>query len=160
MAASSRSRSGSATGVLSIGARDSRPAARAHPDDAQVAEVDREPAPAAQVLDERRDLVGLDLPAAAASRAEQVAVLHVGQDMELLAPVEPVCVAEISDLFEDVERPIDRRGDERGIERLAPPDQLGAGHVAIGRGQHLDEEPALRSPSKAALVEPLADARP
>ena len=114
----------------------------------------------ASVDDEGRGLVGLDLPRRPAVDAVEVAVDGGRQDVELLAPVGAVAVAQQAELLEDVERPIHGRGDRPGVDRPAALDELGPRHVAIGLRQDLDERPALGRPAQAAGSQPVADVAP
>ena len=82
------------------------------------------------------------------------------QDVEFLAAVRAVAVAEQAELLEHVERPVDGRGDGPGIDRPAAFDQLGARHVAVGASEDVDEDPSLRRPAEAASVELVADIGP
>ena len=75
-------------------------------------------------------------------------------------PVGCVAVADEADLLEHVERSVDGRRDRRRVDRAAALDELGAGHVAVGLGQHLEERPTLWRPAQAPLMERLADRRP
>ena len=86
--------------------------------------------------------------------------IAAGQDVELLAAVGAVAVAEQPELLEDVERPVDGRWDRLGVDRAAALDQLGAGHVAVGLRQDLDQRASLRRPAQAARAEPLAHVGP
>ena len=92
--------------------------------------------------------------------AVQVAVHGAGQDVVLLATVGPVAVADDPELLEDVEGPVDRRGDGRRIALPAPLDELGAGDVALGLGQHRDERAPLGRPAEPAVVQALAHGSP
>ena len=76
-----------------------------------------------------------------------------GQDVVLLASVGAVGVADEAHLLEDVERPIDGRGDRAGVDGPAALDELGAGDVAVGGGQDRDEQPPLGRPAEPALAE-------
>ena len=60
----------------------------------------------------------------------QVPVLLDRQDVELLAAIDPVVVAEIAEVLEDVERPVDRRRRRSRIDGPAALDQLGTRHVS------------------------------
>ena len=80
------------------------------------------------------------------------------QDVELLAAVGAVAVAEDAELLEDVERPVDGRGDRVRVELPAALDQLGAGHMAVGPRQDLDEDASLRRPAQAARAQPVGKA--
>ena len=101
-----------------------------------------------------------DLPGRVAPEAGQVTVLHVRQDMELLAPVGRVTMAEEADLLEHVERAVDRRGDGRRIQLTAALDEFGTCDVAVGPGKDLDEHATLRGPAQSAGVQSLANRRP
>ena len=82
------------------------------------------------------------------------------QDVELLAAVGAVAVAQQAELLEDVERSIDRRGDRPGIDRPAALDELGPGDMAVGLRQDLDERPPLWRPAQAAGAKPVAHVAP
>ena len=105
-------------------------------------------------------LVRLDLPRRSAIDAMQVAVDGGRQDVELLAAVGAVAVAQQAEFLEDVERPVDGRGDGARVDLAAAFDQLGAGHVAVGLRQDLDERPPLRCPAQAARTQTVADTGP
>ena len=96
-------------------------------------------------------LVRPDLPRFAAADAVEVAVLVVGEDVELLATVGAVAVADEAELLEDVERPVDGRGDCRRVEISAAIDELAARDVTRRLREDLDERPPLRRPAQAAL---------
>ena len=120
----------------------------------------RKPRASCEVVHQAGDLVGPDLPGAMAERAVQVTVLARRSDVELLASVEPVGMADEADVLEDIQRAVDRR--RRGLRVLgaAALHQLGARDVSVGPGEHLDEQPALRRPAQPTLVEALADLVP
>lgn len=80
----------------------------------------------------------------------KVPVLRRRQNMELLAPIRTMGVAHEAKLLEDVERSIDRRGDDRGIAFTTALDKFRAGHVAPARRQDLDEGAALIRPALPA----------
>ena len=82
------------------------------------------------------------------------------QDVELLAAIRGVAMADESKFLEDVERPVDRRGDRRRVGRAASFDKVGAGDVPLGPRQDLDQGPPLRRPSEPAGAKAVADARP
>ena len=140
---------------------ESRRAVGAAAGDRQVGDVDREAAPA---LERRRPAPAASSASisqvVAAADAVQVAVDRRRQDVELLAAVGAVAVAEQAELLEDVERPVDGRGDRARVDLAAALDELGAGHVAVGLRQDLDQRPALRRPAQAARAQPVADAGP
>jgi hypothetical protein len=93
-------------------------------------------------------VVAGEFPRAGTQATVQVGVLHGRQDVELLATVCPVAVTDDAELLENVERPIDGRWDRVRIEGPAAIDQLRAGHVAVGVGKYLDEDPPLRGPAQ------------
>ena len=76
-------------------------------------------------------------------------MLSGGQDVELFATVRAMAVADDPELLEDVEGPIDGRGDRVRVARTTPVDELGTGHMAVDLGQDLDEDPPLRASSAA-----------
>ena len=90
----------------------------------------------------------------------EVAVLARRQHVELLAPVGTVAMADQPQVFEHVQRPIDRRWDCRRVERPAPLDELAAGDVAVRPGQHLDQRPALGRPAQPAGAQAFAYVAP
>ena len=94
-------------------------------------DVDREAAPALERRHEARRLAGFDLPGRPAIDAVQVAVDGGRQDVELLPPVGGMAVDEQPELLEDVERPVDGRGDRARVDLAAALDQLGTRDVAI-----------------------------
>src|ERR1051325_9309100 len=102
------------------------PARAAGAHDRHVREVDTEAAAGLKRADERCGLAGRDLPRPAARPAVEVAVLHRRHDVKLFAPIGAVAVADEAEPFEDVERPIDGRGDRLRVDLAAPLDQLGA----------------------------------
>ena len=107
--------------------------------------VDLEPAAGIERLDRRDDapVIAVKLPLATARAAVEVAVLGRRQDVKLLPPVRAVTMAQDAQLFQDVERSVDGRGDRVRVELAAALDQLHAGDVAVGPRQDLDED-ALR----------------
>ncbi len=109
---------------------------------------------------DRVGLVGRDLPRRPAAPAVEMAVVGRRQDVELLAPVHAVVVAEVAQALEDVERPVHRRRGRRRVELAAALDELRPGHVAVAAAQHLDQRPALRRPAQALRVEAVADLVP
>ena len=125
------------------------PAARAATDEGQVRHVDLEVALRRERPEGGHDgrIVGGQVGLAAAATAVQVAVLGRRQDVELLATVGRVAVADDAELLEDVEGAVHGRGDGARVEGPAAVDQLGAGDVAVGLRQDLDEDPPLRASS-------------
>src|SRR5262245_26308450 len=111
----------------------------AAPRDREMAHVDREGATVLEGVDERSRLVGVDLPRRPAAVAMEMTVDRGRQDVELLASVGAVAMAQEAELLEDVERPIDGRGDRLGIDRPTAIDELGAGHVTVGLREDLDQ---------------------
>ena len=71
-------------------------------------------------------IVRREIPATTAAAAVEVAVLLLGQDVELLPAVRAMAVAQDPELLEHVEGAIDRRRDRPRIERPAAFDELGA----------------------------------
>jgi hypothetical protein len=125
-------------------------------------DIDREAATGFEGRHGARDggILGGQLPGLAAAPTIEVSVLCGGQDVELLATVRPVAVADDPEALEDVERSIDGRWDRVGIDGPTALDELRAGDVTVGRRQDLDEDPPLRCPAKAARPEPIRDAGP
>lgn len=101
-----------------------------------------------------------DLDRLTALSTVQVAVLDERQDVELLAAVGPVTVAQDTEVLEDIQGPIDRRWDGAGVQCPAALDELGARHVTIGLSEDLDQDPALRGPAQAAGTEAVRDTGP
>ena len=99
----------------------------------------------------------VDLPRGATRRAVQVAMLAGRQDVELLAPVCVVAVANEADLLEEVESSVHGRGRRPGVTGPASLDQLGAGDVPIRSCEHLDNRLPLRCPAQAAAPQHVAD---
>lgn len=118
-------------------------------DDRHVRQIDREAATGLDRGDHLRRLIGPDLPRAAAVLAVEVAVLALGQDVELLPSVGAVGMTDEAELLEDVERPVHGRGDGPGVQRPAALDEIRAGDMAVGRRKDLDEGPPLRRPAQA-----------
>ena len=118
--------------------------------------------PSTDGVDRRDDdrVVGPQLPRAGADPAVQVGVLGGREDVEFLAAIGAVAVADDPELLEDVERPLDGRGDGVRRKRATAFDELRAGDVAIDLGEHLDEDPTLRGPAQAAGTELVGDACP
>ena len=100
------------------------------------------------------------LPRRAALRTVEVAVLRRREDVELLAAIGAVAVAEESELLQDVERPIDRRRRGRRVARAATLHQVRPGDVAVGRGEHLDHRSPLRRPAEPTRTQALVDGGP
>jgi hypothetical protein len=92
--------------------------------------------------------------------ALKVTVLGDRQDVEFLASVRCVAVTHHADLLEDVERPIDRRRDGRGVHLATSLDQLGTGHMSGGPGQDIEEDPALGRPTQPAVVQAVPHRNP
>jgi hypothetical protein len=122
-----------------------------------VREVDLEAALGVERRDDRRGLVGADLPAGAAGLAVEMAMHGAGEDVVLLATRGTVAVADDPELLENVQRPVDRRGDRGRVALPAALHQLGAGDVALGLRQDLDERAALGRPAEPAVAEAPAD---
>ncbi len=68
-------------------------------------------------------------------------------DVEFLAPVRPVAVAENAQVLQDVQRPVDGRRDGPGVHFPAALDELGSGDVTVRPRQDLDEGPTLGRPA-------------
>ena len=83
------------------------------------------------------------------------------QDVELLAPVGAVAVAEQAELLEHVERAIDGRGDRA---RGRSPGSARRARTPVTWpsvfDEDLDERPALWRPAQAAGAQPVAHVRP
>src|SRR5207237_8773127 len=77
--------------------------------DRQVRQLDPESACLGDGGDERGGLAGIDLPCLAAGHAVEMAVLVVRHDVELLATVGGMAVADEAELLEDVERSVGGR---------------------------------------------------
>ena len=115
----------------------------AAPDDGDVGQVDREAAGTLERGHDRGTLVGTDLPGRAAGPAVEVPMLGIREDVVLLAAVRAVAVAHDAQLLEDIERPVDGRGDRRRVMVAAAVDKIGAGHVAVSLRKHRDQGPSL-----------------
>ena len=87
-------------------------------------------------------------------------MLDLGQDVELLAAVGAMAVADQTELLENVQRPVDRRRRRLRVDLAAALDELAAGDMAVGLRQDVDERPALGRPPQAALMETLAEVPP
>ncbi len=74
------------------------------------------------------------------------------EDVELLAAIDAVVMAEIAEVLEDIEGPVDRRRRRRRIDRAAALDELRTGDVTGGPRQDVDKRPALGRPAEAAGV--------
>ena len=61
----------------------------------------------------------------------EVAVLDLGQDMELLTAICPVAVAHQTEVLENVEGPVDRRRRRLRVDLATPLDELAAGDVPV-----------------------------
>lgn len=85
-----------------------------------------------------------------------MAVLGVGKDVVLLAPLGIVPMPHQSQLLQQVERAVHGRGDGCGFQHAASIDQIGAGHVALRPSQHLDDRPSLWRPALTAPAKPIA----
>lgn len=107
-----------------------------------------------------RSLRALELPGGAALGAVQVAVLLKWPDVELLAAIGTVAMADQAELLEHIERPIHRGWDRGGVPRATALHELRAGDMPIGLSQDLDHRPALGSPAQAALTEAIAHGVP
>ena len=81
--------------------------------------------------DEHRRLLGRDLPGRPAIDAMQVTVERIGQDVEFLAPVRAMAVAQDAEFLQDIQGPIDGRGDRGRIQLTAALDELSTRHVAV-----------------------------
>ena len=87
-------------------------------------------------------------------------MLRGGQDVELLPTVRAMAMPDDAELFEDVERPIDRGRDGVGVAHATALDELRAGDVAVDLGKDLDQDPALRCPAQSAGAQLARDRRP
>ena len=125
-----------------------------------MADVELEPVTLPEGGRDRLAALLVDLPRVAAYRAVEVAVAHGGQDVELLAAIGAVAVADEAELLEDVERAVDGRRGGRGVPRPAALDELGAGDVTVRRGEHLDDGLALWRPAQTALPQQAVDRLP
>src|SRR5512143_1366233 len=128
--------------------------------DGEVGEVDLEATCRTQPVDQRPCLVGRELPAPAAARADEMTVIRRRVDVELLAPLASVAVADEPDLLEHVERPVHGRRGRRRVDRPAALDQVRARDVAVNSGQDLEQDAPLRRPAQPARAEPAADVGP
>lgn len=77
-------------------------------------------------------------------------------DVEFLAAVKPMGVANEADLLHDAERPVDRGRCGLGIDRAATLDELAAGDMTVGRLEDFNDQPALGRPAHAPAMEVLA----
>ena len=137
-----------------------RAALRAAADDGQVREVDLKSPAASERADQPAGLTPVDLPAAAAVRAAQMAVLCLRQDMELFAPVGAVGVADQLQVFEDIQRAVHGRWRCLRVCRAAAIEKLRGGYVALGVGQDAYQETTLRCPPKTPRAQTVAGSRP
>ena len=148
---------------MAIGGRYALAAVGAATDQGQVRDIDLEAAAALEGVERCHARPGRRWPGPTRPpqrAAVQVAVLGRRQDVELLAPIGAVAVADDAELLEDVERAVDGGGDRARVDRPTALDQLGPGHVAVGRGEDLDEDAPLRRPAQAASAEALRDGLP
>jgi len=132
------------------------------PGECQMRHVDLEAASCTDGLDGRDDdrIVGRQLPGTGADAAVEVRVLGGRQDVELLAPIGSMAVADHAELLEDVERSVDGRRDRVRIARATTVDELRPGDVAVDLGQHLDEDPPLGRPAQSLGTKLIGDAGP
>src|SRR4029079_6247008 len=72
------------------------------------------------------------------------------QDVVLLAAVGGVAVGQVAELLEDVERAVDGRRGRVRVPGPAAVDELRSGHVALGAGDHVEDEPPLGRPAETA----------
>jgi hypothetical protein len=114
-------------------------------------DVDGEPARAfegSERADDGRIILGkVPLPAAVA--AVEMPVPALGQDVEFLAAVDAVGMAQDAEVLQHIEGAVHGRRDGPRVEVATALDELGAGDVAIGPGQDLNEDPPLRGPAQA-----------
>jgi hypothetical protein len=96
-----------------------------------VGDVDGEAATSSHGIDDSGCLIRRNLPGRTAGGAVEMPVDRGGPDVELLAPVGAVAVAEQAEPFEDVERAIDGRRDRRRVDLPAALDELGPRDVAV-----------------------------
>jgi len=105
-------------------------------------------------------VIGGQIGLAPTASTVEVPVLGRREDMELLAAIGGVAVADDTEVLEDVERPVHRRRDGPRIEGATAVDQLGAGDVAVRVRQHLYEDPALRGPAQPTGSQSTGDVIP
>ena len=84
-------------------------------------------------------------------------VAGLRQDVEFLAAVDPVAVMDITELLEDVERPVDGRRRRLRIALPAAVDDLAAGHVAARLGEDLEDQTPLRRPAQSTRPQLVAE---
>jgi hypothetical protein len=118
---------------------------------------DLEPTTAPKLILERRSLGGAKLPAAAARVALEVGVLGIGPDVVLLTPVRTVAMDDETQVFEGVQRPIDRRRRDVRILGATSFDELASGDVTASFTEDLEDRPTLRRPTHPPLAELLAN---
>ena len=123
-------------------------------------DVNREPTCPLDRIHQRPRLVKRDIPGLTTVDAMEMAVDGQRLDVELLSAVDPVAVTDQAQGLEDIERAIDRRRGRGRVHLATALDQLGAGHMAIGRGEDVDEGPSLGCPAQSVLVQPVAHGRP
>lgn len=110
--------------------------------------------------DDRDRSVGIKFPRLVARPALKVSVFRFGKDMELLATGRRMAVAQVAELLEDTERPIDGRGGRVRVALTAALDELAPGDMTLRRFENLEDEPALRRPAETARPDLVADLNP
>ena len=128
--------------------------------DRQVADIGDESQPTTDRPDNGRGIGGVELPRSAARPTLEVGVFRFGKDVELLATGGRVAVADVTELFEDTERSVHRRGGRVGVSLPAALDELAPGHVTLGRFEDLEDEPSLGRPAETAGADLVADLGP
>jgi len=95
----------------------------------------------------------------AADLAMEVPMLGRGPDVELLAPIDAVGMADQADILEDSERPVHRGRRGCRVDRAAPLDEIAARDMAVRPVEDLEDQPALRRPTHPRPAEMLAHVR-
>ena len=109
---------------------------------------------------DHRLVIGSQFRLGPTSPAIQVTVLSHRQDVEFLATVGAVAVAEHAQILKDTQRAIDRGRDRPWVQVPTAVHELSPGHMAIGSGQDIDEDPSLRCPAQTAGTKAIWHAGP
>ena len=89
-----------------------------------------------------------------------MAVLVDGQEVVLLVPIRAMCVANESQEFEDIQRPVDGRRRRHRVGFPAATQDFDPAQVSLAPGEDVDQRASLRGPSQAARAQEVAYALP
>lgn len=105
-------------------------------------------------------VVGSEFRLGPTSPAIQVTVLSHRQDVEFLATVGAVAVAEHAQVLKDTKRAVDRGWDGPRIQVPTAVHELSPGHMTIGSGQDVNQDPSLGCPAQTSRTEAIRHPSP